>query len=368
MKFDTLLIMNKIYLAIALSAVSISLVAQSISDTVSTKVFGIDGRIKTVKEMTYYCADRNGEIVIVSFAEKKDFANKIADYKTNHTYIFDTKGRMISKEEYSSPKTPCIKTIVNYDGSRVTQIVSTYYFSDIGTKTAKEVFNYDTKGFLTQESHYSIWGNLTTRIVYAYDSYGNMTSKKEYDGNGDLGDYVIITYKYSKDGAIEYKQEKQHDNLVGNNVYTYYYDVEGRIIRERHDWDNSTIRNYYHSYDDSNRLVESLDKYTDETTIIGTVSYTYDSLGQLVSVKHIYSWWTQINYLEDGVWVENSYKSGKLELVKKYKGNRLVLVIADGDTYTYEYKDDHRGNWVQVVERKNTVPTLLKKRTITYYN
>ena len=246
--------MKRGYLFFALSILPLSLVAQRISDTVSTKVFGINGHINTVKEVTYHCTERNGEIALGSFAEKDDFAYKISDYKTNHSYHFDAKGRMISKEEYSSPTNPYIKTNVKYDGSKITQVVSTYYFSDIGTKTAKKIFNYDAKGFLIRESDYSIWGNLTTRIVYTYDSYGNMISRKEYDGDGDLGDYIMITYRYSEEGSLIYKKETEYEDLMGyNHIYTYHYDNKGRMIRERWDWDNSTIRNYYHTYDETNR-------------------------------------------------------------------------------------------------------------------
>lgn len=353
---------------IVLLLITLNLEGQTIRDTIAINRLHLKGNVKSFKEFTYKCAEQIDGVIATSFEKETDFYEECHDYETNHAYYFDLKGKMIQSDSYDSPTRIAPSTVISYDQDRVTLVASTYHFSDVGTKTAKTVFKYNEKGLLVQSSLYAIMGTLASRTIYNYDSNGNLLKSIEYDNDGDIYEVSVYEYKYDDAGKITYKQRTTDSRYnEERTIDTEWRDSNGRLIHSKNLsagilWDNS-----YYTYNDAGLLTRIINKRFGENGPYGKTEYSYDG-DKLILVVETYPRWSITKKYNGAIIKTERYEDGKLKDKKTYVNERLTEIeLPDGSTYTYEYKDDSKGNWIQAIERKNSIPTLMKKRTILYY-
>lgn len=185
------------------------------------------------------------------------------DYSTNTNtkYVYDLAGRLVSTRDYTNGTS-----------------------EHLGLKSFVEYTYADKTNYLTGIKHFNALG--TQNIGYRY---GNMS-------NGEMPDVIYgVTWN-------------------GNNVLNYTYDSLGRLTNKNV---NSVLNNNY-SYVDVNStktttLLSSL------STVAGTYTYTYDSLGNITSIN-------------DGTYT-TSYEYDDLNQLVRENDQKA------GVTYTYEYSN-----------------------------
>ena len=58
---------------------------------------------------------------------------------------------------------------------------------------------------------------------------------------------------------------------------------------------------------------------------------------------------------------------GIVDKKEVYVDNNLMEYYDGKNTYEYRYTCDSKGNWIKVIEEKNSIPTYIKVRTIQYF-
>ena len=296
--------------------------------------------------------DEHGNIIRVTYPDsnKESMSYDSAGNPTNLTtrkgdlinYTYNNRGQLVRKE-YP-------------DGSWVA-----YEYDDAGNMISAT----DKHGRIEME--YNVRNQLTKITYptgqffnYSYDSGGRLIKREDQDGNvlnyeyDDAGRLVrifdnnnsdIVHYEYDKVGRISKK-------ILDNGAYTTYeYDAAGRILHlVNYNASGSVLSRFDYTYDLVGNLVSV-------TTLEGTYRYEYDSIGQLTKVTypdgHYVSYFydaagNRIAVIEDGKTTNyttnnmNQYtKVGNASYSYDANGN-LISRIENGQTTTYEYDFENR--------------------------
>ena len=175
------------------------------------------------------------------------------------------------------------------------------------TLTTYHLYTYDEKGLLVTDSSYDNKGELSYETVYSYDDAGWLISEKvtrfykdpdsvvekvmEYNEDHTQGtrysyqDGVKNSWyeeeTYDADGKITKLNRRNEDGTWGSSR-DYFYDDQGRVIREEYNTSSETQADYdvIYTYDENGLLIKDLVDYYygDETT------YTYELREILVPV------------------------------------------------------------------------------------
>lgn len=196
---------------------------------------------------------------------------------------------------------------------------------------SETIREYNVIGNLIRESHNS--GTFYYENSFKYDSNNNVIeetnkddygySKHLYDSNGN----EINCIKYGKDGSISYEWQYKYDsnnnriwsyrNYISNtseDVYTY--DSDGNLIKEKSIFtygDEETYehtRIYSYSYDSNGRIIEKITKDEEKNEITNVTRYTYDPHGNLINESQYNSSGEEYNSV--------SYEYIKIELSKSF--------------------------------------------------
>ncbi|WP_208492147.1 putative Ig domain-containing protein [aff. Roholtiella sp. LEGE 12411] len=258
---------------------------------------------------------------------RKDFADG-----TSATYTYDSRGNLLSATDSDSS--------VTYTYDSVDRISKVSYGADRFLE-----FTYDSAG---RRSQMVDQDGFTTN--YNYDTLGKLKSLT--DGTGAN----IITYTYDNVGRLS-----REDN--GNGTYTTYsYDLVGQLlILANYESDGIVNSRFDYTYDNAGRR-------TSMTTLEGTTTYGYDSIGQLTLVNLHNG--RIIEYQYDGAGnriqvkdsgVETGYNTNNLNQYTSVgaatftydtDGN-LITKTQGANTWTYSYDSENRligavtpeGNW-----------------------
>lgn len=220
-------------------------------------------------------------------------------------------------------------------------------------------YTYDLQGNILSASNengtitmvYDDAGNLTkitypnTRFLeYEYDAEGRRTRMEDQDGNA-------INYFYDSVGRLA-RLTDEADALI----VSYTYDLVGRLSRE--DKGNGTYTTY--DYDNADQLV-SLVHYAVDDSVNSRFDYTYDVLGQQISVSTLEGEWSYtydtIGQLTRSIFSSNSPDLPNQDLSYIYDdaGNRIRTIdngleveytsndlnqYTNVDTTTYDYDLD----------------------------
>ena len=332
-------------------------------DTIRTEKLGVKGKIQNIKEFTFKAIDKMGNIVKGDMCEDV-FAIDNEYRKSNHSYSFDRSGNQIQETEFWSPTSIKSTQIYTYLNGRIVESNVKTIFSD-QTISVKWIFKYNINKLLSSSSRYRN-GILLDKYVYEYDDRGNIVSEKQIDSEGNICNSISSIFKYSGDKLI---YSKQDDSEHGIDVKEYEYDSKGQIFIKKVNYDNNFIRTIKYSYNDSG-LTSAVYETDENGKFIVQTLYNYDSLNNVISENQTFfdNQKSSKEYSFEGNIKPEIYNTieGKLEK-RIYKNENIIKFEKDGCEYDYKYSFDNQGNWVKIIEFKNTIPTLIRERIILYY-
>lgn len=219
---------------------------------------------------------------------------------------YDEYGRVTIRWNLSSGERNGNYTAYEYDeqGRKHKEIT---HDEDIEALSGYHLYTYDEKGLLLTDSSYDNKGELSYETVYSYDDAGWLISEKvtrfykdpdsvvekvmEYNEDHTQGtrysyqDGVKNSWyeeeTYDADGKITKLNRLNEDGTWGSSR-DYFYDDQGRVIREEYNTSSEMQADYdvIYTYDENGLLIKELVDYYygDETT------YTYELREILVPV------------------------------------------------------------------------------------
>ena len=225
---------------------------------------------------------------------------------------YDVLGRVTAKFDQAGKKTS-----YTYDAiGRLTKVtdalnqVTEYAYDELGNQLSQK----DALGRVTTYE-YDQMGRRMKRTLplgmfetYAYNNGGNLTSRTDFNGK-------VTTYSYDSMNRL---LAKTPDPSFSQSAITFTYNSTGQRATMT---DSSGVTGY--GYDGRNRLVS-------KTTPQGTLSYTYDNAGNLLSLR---------SSNQNGVAVDYDYD----ELNRLKTATGLVSGARPG-TGTTSYSYDEVGN------------------------
>ena len=193
------------------------------------------------------------------------------DGRSNRTvYAYDVKGNLVST-------TDAVGAVTAYGYDVMGQAVAVT--NALGNVT---VYEYDLRGNKTYE------GGATYPVRYAYDAFGNRTAmttyRNEASGVGNTTTWAYdeasglllsktyadgkgLTYTYTDDGKLATRTNAR------GIVTTYAYD----------DWGQLLSVDYADATPDIAYAYDAMGRQTSATDAVGTITFTYDAFGQLIS-------------------------------------------------------------------------------------
>jgi len=333
--------------------------------------FHVKGIVKSLKEITYNAIDRTGTIVKGKISTD-DFVEGVKNYKHNFFVLFDNKGNKLQYDEYTTPFSPSHTEKYIYINKRLVSQIGKMFFS-VGNWNLKSLYKYDIKGNKIEESvyknselifkyvyknritangkevemlHYDSDGYISKRYSKEYNLKGMKVKDIEYNSDGE--EKSAMLYKYNdKDIQTEWTYRWNDESGKGGSKLVSEYDNNGKVI-------------FVKRYDLTNKLewIQKY-KYNKDELIVGLI---FESPDGLILTEYIFVYENKKKVQEKVVDVDG---------VKLYKYNDLGDVIEYEEktaNYLYDYTYDKKGNWTKIIEYRNTIPILIKERTISYYD
>lgn len=342
-------------------------------DTVSLKSFRLKGKIASVTDYSYLLKEDD---------KAKDFS---LDGKNYMTIPLNEEWKLSEKEDTNQ------ETNVTFDFDREGKNVKiTYYFTP-GKPNDVTVFKYDKKGKIIESENSLFYsdGKYNIESIYTYDAKGTLIKSKKQEGGRIIQE---ATFKYNDDGHLIEKVVTSDGSVAERNIRDFERDnmiLENLIIPNKE-------RKSVFRYNENNQLIYSKISYP-EHGVFHEATYEYSD-GLLKKVSHL-------NDLDQATICLYEYNNGKLakercfdakdadkfsfEKENKYKGQSKAILMKKNDvlleekeydisgyinnyktetfTYSYQYKRDAKGNWIQVIQYENGKPIKLRTREIKYY-
>lgn len=208
------------------------------------------------------------------------------------------------------------------------------------------------------------------KILY-FDNNGRLTMEKTEDS---ARSYFNQTFIYLYDSSNRFFKVTKDGTLPSTNYYTL--DGKGNVTTVfQYSPGNKDVVYFY-----KNNLLDTISYYEKDPVLGKTIAkqhiYTYNESGQVISevyydllkkdslttknYKYTITDGTTLVFIDNTTWM-NVYRNKKTWIVKRYydRNNNLIKEeeVAPTHIFTYEYKPDAAGNWVE----RNA-----HKRQITY--
>ncbi len=286
-----------------------------------TYTYDLDGRRKTVKDelnnTTTNNYDAAGRLTSVQDAltDTTNYGYDADNRKTSmqdanqHTtsYAYDARSRLVTITYPPAPPNSATTTLYTYDGMG-RQLTTTDQAGQVTTKT------YDAVGRLL-----SVKDALTNLTQYAYDLNGNLIRLTDAAGR-------ITAYQYD---ALNRRSMR---TLPLGMFETYTYDAVGNLATKT-DFNRKTT--IYH-YDTLNRL---LSKVPDPSFGEPTVSFTYTPTGQRLSMVDASGTTNYSSYDNRDRVLTKATPQGTLSYTYDAHGNVLTIASSNtnGGSMTYTY-------------------------------
>ena len=195
---------------------------------------------------------------------------------------------------------------------------------DYGNQDSVE-YTYDAQGRVTQETYED-----GATVTYSYDNTGNLATVTDSETG------ITTTYYYDLINRLA-KYEEKGTNF--SHSVTYIYNAENNL-QTLTEVINGVKTVYNYTYDDDNRVTSVT--VGNGTTVISSVSYTYDAFGRISNqvTKHGDS--TVLNKTATFTYPSATSTSGQIAsyngFTYTYDDNGNILSVNDGTyTTTYEY-------------------------------
>ncbi|KAF0236681.1 MAG: hypothetical protein FD181_2585 [Prolixibacteraceae bacterium] len=347
-------------------------------DTVSITSLGLKGNVKKITEFNFFAIDSLGKIVSGDFIKaglgdhEWKFKSEEDAYKlkkSNITYEFDNKGNLLTEISYYSRRTPNETTKYLYQNGLITEYNTKMDFSDAVIKI-KVLCKYDSNKNLISKTSYRN-DELYGKEIFKYDLNNNIIEINEIDEQGNVT--IAELNKYEKNKLVYRKKNYSSSSSESH----YEYDSLGNEIF------TSTL---YKSEGDED--IQFIEKSLFEQGVIKRINYlrngelsgieTYEFSDGKIQTETYYS----EKYPQNNSIIEYKYfpdnskeiliKDKEGEILKEFDKNenlvRLKIINTDGkiEDYTYEYSYDGKGNWIKIIEFRNTIPIKIRTREIHY--
>jgi hypothetical protein len=222
---------------------------------------------------------------------------------------------------------------------RVKSTTSFKYFADSEAEgiakailESKSVYQYNDKGFATQETLYDILGEIIRESIYSYDNNQQRTRKITLDKRNNKEITIHFLYENNKrTGALLFEPNVQVPNFIH-----FEYDERG----------NKLVEKYHRGSDSVN--------YT-------TIRYLYDELDRNI---------LRNSFDANGEMIETFF----FEYDKRNNIKSLQRINAEGEIstqfyYTYE-KFDEMGNWILKYDYvgETSRPFMITDRVVEYFD
>lgn len=161
-------------------------------------------------------------------------------------------------------------------------------------------YEYDKNGNCIKQTYSTSHSTDTYIILYFYDENGN---RKLTDGENSGGEEFSISYEYDREGNCTKKIETtHHEKGIEENIYEYFYDEKGNLIKEQ--WSGTYPNIWLYKYENG-KCIEKSDAQGNRVE-----KYFYDSNGN--KEKEVISW-----LYEGAYWSEENTFLYELLYVKK---------------------------------------------------
>ena len=332
-------------------------------DTIGIARLNLKGNIKEVTEFTFKAIDnfgiiQKGEMVDDKFAIDSEYR------KTNISYSFNENGQQLEYVKYWNPTS--IKSLKTYSylNGYINETFEKMSFSD-ATITIKEIFKYNSIGLVESCTVYRN-NALFKKYLYNYDKKNNIIKELDINSDGEIDNETVYERVYSNGKEIYYKR---NDSNYGVDIKQAKYDSIGRLITEEINYDNKFIRVMQYSYTDFG-AIKSIVEYSKDGEFVVSTNYKYDDLYRPIEIKQIFSDGTDFtqSIIFDGTLQKESLSkcNGDKETKIIERGN-IIEYKKNNNDFKYEYVFDKEGNWIKIIEFKNTIPTIIRERTILYH-
>jgi len=389
----------------------------------------LKGKVKSVKEISYYTKDKFGEAIKdekyqqiefyfneqgyitekternfktsgYSFSsykketlkynqqnnivEKYIYNDVLGETTSIITYQYDENENLIEEKQSDENGKLWSRSIFKYDKNNNQIEYERYnYFSD-EELSYKYVYKYDEKGNKTEENIYNSDGELESKSIYKYDNRGNKIEENNYSSNGKLEEKFIYKYdnkgnkteenKYNSIGELEYKSIYKYDSK-GNKIEAKSYNSDDTLTYEwtcEYDKKGNKRETQQNNYNSYGKLQYSyFYKYDERGNTIVDERTEFESVPKYTNLKFIGDSNMKSIYHDTHtkrnsfLYDENNNITEEITYSSWSLGSKLVFDIDVKSNYTYQL--DSKKNWiVKTGIEKNRVWTIIE-REIEYY-
>jgi YD repeat-containing protein len=220
-----------------------------------TKILNKLGTIDSLRSVTYY--DKYGRVIQTVSENQLGGINRVS-----YRYKFRNSDLVVEK--------------FTEHGNTTNALISQYF---------NEVYSYDRAGRLLSTTHQLNGDTINTISTMSYDNSGMLTTKTISDQS--------LAYKYNIRGWLT--QINTPTTYINNNLFNLLLDYTGQyngnIYHLAWNRGDDTIKHYYFTYDDLNRL-GSANYYVYKNGSIRSgetnkyyETYTYDANGNILTAK-----------------------------------------------------------------------------------
>ena len=288
------------------------------------------------------------------------------------TFVYDSANNLTSEQFGGVGQTP-LRIDMAYDPRNEATTITRY--SDLAgtTKIGSSLDVYDQDGRLTSQQDRDASNANIANYTYAYDPGSRITSEQlnggslttyQYDNTNELTNDGTNAYSYDLNGnrTMSSYTIGTDNQLLAAGVWSYSYDLNGNQTSETEGPSYDTV---YYTYDDMNRLTGVQTRQTTGGTLLSSVTYVYDVLGNRIEED---TWTsgggsatTRFGYLDRNAFVDMN-GSNTLQMRRLYL-NRVDLLFAriDSGGSANWYLTDHQGSVRGIVNASG-----VSQATVTY--
>jgi len=255
---------------------------------------------------------------------------------------------------------------------QVKSIKATTYFANEkfdevikGDLLSWKLWRFDAKGESTEYTKFGDFYEETVKFENKYDSQNRLTEKDCFNSNGDLAwkrvnkydnEKITQTIYYNEDGILSEKYLYKYDDNT-KKCETWQYDGNGDLI-------------YKWVHDKNGNLLEEYD-YFSTGDVSKKTEYEYDNSGTLnrtLIYELLYSLYGSEKFEEEYLYNDKA----DIIVLKSYDysyDDDYNPVTTQKIEYTYKYKYDNKGNWIEKILFKSEaeIAIAIEEREIEYY-